>query len=176
MKRILYKNSYLRDLLDKRIKEVLDKILAPKPVVSTVPKKNLVIARRYLAKLSHQIQIRINCIMKNNFPYCSIRFFSRLSTKLVTFLHLKIKFHRFYVLAMFANISAVAEMLPIMTKLSVILKSECVNNWEFLHSLGKEIKVTMILSLKNIFSYAITKLTLKISQFLLPTTATLKLR
>ena len=101
--------------------------------------------------------------------------FSRLSTKLVTFLHLKIKFHRFYVLAMFANISVVAEMLPIMAKLSVILKSDCGHNWEFLHSLGKELKVTMILSVNNIF-YAITHLTLKISQLLLPTTATLNLQ
>ena len=42
LKSILYKNSYPRDLLDKCIKELLDKILAPKPVVSTVrtvPKK-----------------------------------------------------------------------------------------------------------------------------------------
>ena len=38
LKRILYKNSYPRDLVDKRIKEFLDKILALKPVVSTVPK------------------------------------------------------------------------------------------------------------------------------------------
>ena len=38
LKRILYKNSDPRDLVDKRIKEFLDKILASKPVVSTVPK------------------------------------------------------------------------------------------------------------------------------------------
>ena len=43
LKSILYKNSYPRDLVDKCIKEFLDKILAPKPVVSTVPKKDLVI-------------------------------------------------------------------------------------------------------------------------------------
>ena len=48
IKSILYKNSYLRDLVDKSIKEFLDKILAPKPVVSTVLKKNLVIALPYL--------------------------------------------------------------------------------------------------------------------------------
>ena len=50
---------------------------------------------------------------------------------------LKTKFHRSYVLALFINISVVAAMLPIMAKLSVILRSECVNIWEFLHSLGK---------------------------------------
>ena len=41
LKSILYKNSYPRDLVDKCIKNFLEKILAPKPVVSTVPKKNL---------------------------------------------------------------------------------------------------------------------------------------
>ena len=44
LKSILYKNSYPCDLIDKYIKECLDKILAPKPVVSTGPIKNLVIA------------------------------------------------------------------------------------------------------------------------------------
>ena len=54
-------------------------------------------------------------------------FFSRLSAKLVTFLHLKIKFHRFFVLALCTNFSAVAAMLPNMSKLNVILRSKCVN-------------------------------------------------
>ena len=47
LKSILYKNSYPRDLVDKCIKEFLDKILAPKTVVSTVSKKDLVIALPY---------------------------------------------------------------------------------------------------------------------------------
>ena len=38
LKHILYKNSYPRDLVDKCIKEFLDKVPASKPVVSTVPK------------------------------------------------------------------------------------------------------------------------------------------
>ena len=76
--------------------------------------------------------------------------FSRLSAKLVTVLHLKTKFHRFYVLALFRNFSAVAAMLPIMAKLNVILRSECVNTWQFLHSLGKEFKMMTILPWKNL--------------------------
>ena len=71
---ILYKNSYPRDFVDKCIKKFLDKILAPKPVVSTVPKKNLLIALPYLGKLSLQIRTRINHIMKNKLRYCNIRF------------------------------------------------------------------------------------------------------
>ena len=39
LKSILYKNNYPQDLIDKCIKQFLDKILAPKPVVSTLPKK-----------------------------------------------------------------------------------------------------------------------------------------
>ena len=45
-------------------------------------------------------------------------------------------------------------MLPIMAKINIILKSECGNTWEFRHSLGKELKVMMILALKNIFIFA----------------------
>ena len=63
LKSVLYKNSYLRNLVDKYIKEFLDKMLAPKPVVSTVSKKNFVIALPYLGKLSLQIRTRTNRIM-----------------------------------------------------------------------------------------------------------------
>ena len=110
--------------------------------------------------------------MKNKLPYCNVQFVFRLSAKLVTFLHLKTKFHWSCVLALFTNFSAVACYLL----WRVILKSECVNTWEFLHSLGKKLKEMMILPLKNTFYSAITNPILKISQFLLPTTTTLKLR
>ena len=83
-------------------------------------------------------------------------FFSRLSAKLGTFSHLEIKFDHFYVLALSTNFSAVASMVPIMAKLNVILRSEFVNLWEFLHSLRKESKVLMILPLKNTFYSTIT--------------------
>ena len=68
-KSILSKNSYSRYLVDKCIKESLNKILAPKTTVSTVPTEDLVIALPYLSKLSLQIRKRINPIMKNNLPY-----------------------------------------------------------------------------------------------------------
>ena len=139
LKRFLYKNIYPRDLIDKCIKEFLDKILTPKPVVSTVPKKELIITVPYLGKLSLQIRTRINRIMKSKLRYLMSNLFSRLSAKLVSFLHLKTKFHRSCVLALLTNFRAVAAMLPSMAKLSVSLKSESVNIWEFLHSLGKEL-------------------------------------
>ena len=127
LKKKLYKNSYPRDLVDKCIKELLDKMLAPKPVVSTVPKKNLVIALPYLGKLSLQILTRINRIMKNKLSYCNIQFVFQTKCKISNFFAFKDKFHRSYVLALFTNFSVVAAMLPIMAKLSVILRSECVD-------------------------------------------------
>ena len=63
LKSILYKNSYPCDLVDQCIKKLLDKIQAPKSVVSTVPKEGLIIALPYLGRLS--LQTKINHIMKN---------------------------------------------------------------------------------------------------------------
>ena len=162
LKNILYKNSYPRNLVDKCIKEFLDKILALKPVVSTVPKKNLIIALPYLGKFSLQIHTRINRIRNNKLSYCNIWIVFQTKCKISNFVHLKTKCHRSYVLALFTNFSVVAAMLPITAKLSVILKSECVNTWEFLHSLGRELKVITIRPLKNIFYSVITHLILKI--------------
>ena len=72
-----------------------------------------------------------------NFHTVISELFSSASARLVTFLHLKTKFHCSYILALFTNFIVVAAMLPIMAKLSVILKPECVNTWEFLHPLGR---------------------------------------
>ena len=91
MKSILYKNSYPRDLADKCIKEFLDKLLAPKSVVSTVTKKDLVISLLYLGKLSLQICTRINRIMKNKRPYCNIQFAFLTKCKISNFLTYKDK-------------------------------------------------------------------------------------
>ena len=53
---------------------------------------------------------------------------SKLSAKLVTFLHLKTKFHCPYFLALFINFSLMAAVFLIMAKVNVILRSECVNS------------------------------------------------
>ena len=46
-------------------------------------------------------------------------------------------------------------MVPIMAKPNAILSSKCVNTWEYWYSLGKELKIMMILPLKNSFYSAI---------------------
>ena len=59
-------------MIDKCIKEFLDKMLAPKPVVNAVSKKDLPIALPDLGKLPFQIRTRVNHIMKNKLPYCNV--------------------------------------------------------------------------------------------------------
>ena len=139
-----------------------------------MPKKDFVITLPCLGKFCLQRRTGISCIMKIKTRTVMSCLFSRLSAELVTFLHLKRNFHRSYILALFTNFSVVAAMLLTIAKLSDILRSECANTWEFLHSLGKELKVMMIPPLKNIFYSAITHLILKISQFLQLTTINLK--
>ena len=95
LKSILYKNSYPPDLIDKCIKEFLDKILTPKPVVSTVPKKDLMIVLPYLGKLSLQIRTRIHRIMKNKLPYCNVRFVFQTKCKISNFFIFKDKIPSF---------------------------------------------------------------------------------
>ena len=71
LKSILYKNSYPCDFIDKCIKEFLDRVLTPKTVVSTVPKKGLSIVLPSLGKSSLQLCTRINCVIKNKLPHCN---------------------------------------------------------------------------------------------------------
>ena len=104
----------------------------------------MVIALPYLHKSSLQILTRINRKMENKLQYFNIPFFFPL-----TFLHLKTEFHCSFVLALPTNFIVVAAMLPVIRKLNVILGSECVSTWEFLHSPRKEFMVMMILPWKN---------------------------
>ena len=72
-------------MVDECIKEFLYKILAPKPLVSTVPKNDLVTARPYLGNFYVQIRIRINTMMNNKLPYCNIRFVFQTKYKISNF-------------------------------------------------------------------------------------------
>ena len=91
LKGILYKNSYPRDFVYKRIKNFLDKVLTQKVVVSTVPKKDLMIVLPYLGNLSLQIRTRINCVMKNKLPHCNFRIVFQSKCKLINFFVFKDK-------------------------------------------------------------------------------------
>ena len=104
-------------------------VLTPKIVVCTVPKRNLMIVLPYFGELSLQIRTRINRVMKNKLPYCNLQIVFQTKYKLVNFSLSKIKSLFSHVLALFLNLSTMAAMLPIMAKLSRILKPQCVNTF-----------------------------------------------
>ena len=91
LKSILYKNSCPRDFVDKCIKTFLDRVLTQKVVVSTVPKKDLMIVLPYLGKLSLQIHTRINSVMKNKLPHWNFRIVFQSKCKLINFFIFKDK-------------------------------------------------------------------------------------
>ena len=80
--------------------------------------------------------------------------------------------HNYLVLAMFLSFTMVFAILPIMEKLSVILRSE---HFRILALTWKRVKDDEDSTIKNIFDSAITQLILKIYAFSLPIITILKI-
>ena len=72
-------------------KKILDKLLTQKVVVSTAPKKDLMIVLPYLGKLSLQIRTRINRGMKTKLSHCNFRIVFQSKCKLINFFTFKDK-------------------------------------------------------------------------------------
>ena len=176
LKSILYKSSYTRDLVDKCIKDLLDKILAPKPVVSTVPKKNLVTGLPYFGKLSLQIRTRINRITKNKLRYCNIRFALQTKCKISNFFTFQDKIPSFLRSGIIYKFQCGSCNATYYGKTKRHFKVRMCEHLGISALTGKRVKGDVILPSKNIFYSAITHLNLKISQFLQATTMTLKSR
>ena len=68
-----YFKNYPHDFVVKCIKDFLDRVLMPKIVVSTVPKRDLMIVLPYLSKLPLQNRTRINRVMRNKLPHYNFR-------------------------------------------------------------------------------------------------------
>lgn len=118
-----------------------------------------------LGKMSFQIRLRINCIMKNKIPYCNIRFTFQTKCKISNFFRFKEKSSSFlhYGSVMIAVLPIMAKQISFKVRMCKHLKISALN--------GKKLP----LPLKNIFYFVTTHLILKISPFLLSTTTILKL-
>ena len=143
------------------MKEFLDSVLTLKIVVCTVPKKGLMILLPHLGKLSLQIRTRINCVVKSKLSYCNFRIVFQTNCKLINFFtYSKIKFLFSYILALFMNFIAMAAMIPIMIRLSIIFKVRmCEHFWIFAVT-GKRVKGHN--DSENIIYFAIIHLVLTI--------------
>ena len=58
-------------------------------IVSTVPKKDLMIVLPYLSKHSLQIHTRINCVIRNKLSHCNFRIVFQTKWKLINFFTFK---------------------------------------------------------------------------------------
>ena len=175
LKSILYKNSYQRDLIDKCIKKFLDKILTPKPVTITVPKKDIIMALPYLSKLSLQIRTRINCIMKNKLPYFNVPFVFQTKCKISNFFTFKDKIPSLLRSGLVYKFQCGSCNATYYGKTKRHLKVILCEHLGISALTGKRVKGDNDSAIKEHFHSAITHLILNISQFLLPTAATLKL-
>ena len=136
----MYKNNQPIDLVYKCIKEFLDR-------------NN---DTRACSKLSRQIWARINFIIKNKPPYCNVPFVFETKCKISNFFTFKNKILSILRFGIVYKFQCGVCNAILYGKKNLILRSECVNTWEFLHSLRKALKVTIILRLKKIFYSAIT--------------------
>ena len=163
-------------LVDKCIKKFFRQTLGLQALVSTATEKDLVIALPDLSILSLQICTRSNLIMKQKLLYCNVWFVFQTRCKISNFFVFKnriLSFIRSAIVYKFQCGGCNANYYDNKSKRN--FKVEYVNTWEFQHSLRKELKMMIILLLKNIFYSAITPLIQSISQFSPPTTRTLKL-
>ena len=83
----------------------------PKIVVSTVPKKHLIIVLTYLGKLLLQIHTKINRIKKNNFLYHNLRIVFQTIWKLIDFFKFKDKIPVFLHSDIVCKLSVVTALL-----------------------------------------------------------------
>ena len=69
----------------------MERVLPGKIVVSTVPKKNLMIVLPYLGKFSLQIRTTINRVIKKKLPHCNFRIVFQTKCKFIIFFTFKDK-------------------------------------------------------------------------------------
>ena len=104
----------------------------PKIVVSTVPKKDLMIVVPYLRKLSLKNGTRINRVIKNQLPYCNFPVVFQTKFNLINVFAFKDRILVFLRSCIIYNLSVAVTVLPIMAKLSAMLKLESVSTLQFL--------------------------------------------
>ena len=124
---MLKKNSFPTNLVDKCIKIFLNKHFSQKILENNVPKKELFIVLPYLSMSSLGFRARSQKSINSNISFCKIKIIFKSSTRLVNFFRFKDKISLCLHSNTVYNLHVVDAILPITTKLDVILKLELVN-------------------------------------------------
>ena len=115
-------------------------------------------------------------MMKNKLPYCNIQFVFQTKCNISNFFTFKDKIPSFLRSGIVYKFQCGSCNATYYGKTKRHFKVRMCEHLGISALTGKKLTVMMIPPLKNIFYSAITHLILKISQFLLPTTMTLKSR
>ena len=90
LKEILRRNVYPEKVLDRCIKNFLNKLHLTKVVELTTDRKELILVLPYLEQ-SFEIQNRIQCCLKKNAPIFNLKVVFQSKNDFLSYLHLKVK-------------------------------------------------------------------------------------
>ena len=89
LKKILRKNAYSLKFIDKCISKFLNKIYDPKPVVTTVPKKELRILLPFLGNISKITRTRLTKTLTKHLKFCKLSIVFQTSNRLRNYFKFK---------------------------------------------------------------------------------------
>ena len=143
-------------------KQILRQSINAEIVVSTVPKKDLMIVPLYLGKLSLQIPTRINRVMKNKLPYCNFRIVFHTKCKLINFFTFKDKISVFLRSGIFSKFKCGDCNVTYYGKTKLHFNIRMCEHLGVSVLTGKRVKEDYDSAMKNIIYFAIIHLVFKI--------------
>ena len=89
LKEILLSNGYSDKFIDKCISKFMNKLYIKKPVMLTVPKKQLYLVLPFMGKMSALVKSGLARSLHKRLPFCKVRVVFKTSTRLRNYFSLK---------------------------------------------------------------------------------------
>ena len=123
---ILKCNNYPVNVIDQCIKKFLDKLYVPKQIVSTVPKRDLLVVLPFLGTFSLNLRKRLYKSVSKSLPQCNIKVIFQSKNRLNNLFKFKDSILLYLRSHLIYKFQLVIAILFIMAKLNIILKLELV--------------------------------------------------
>ena len=75
LKEILLSNGYSNKFIDKCISKFMNKLYIKKPVMLTVPKKQLYLVLHFMGKMSALVKSGLVRLLPKRLPFCKLKIF-----------------------------------------------------------------------------------------------------
>ena len=89
VKEILFSNGYSNKFIDKCISKFMNKLYIKKPVMLTVPKKQLYLVLPYMGKMSALVKSGPARSLNKRLPFCNVRIIFKTSNRLRNYFSFK---------------------------------------------------------------------------------------